>query len=317
MNIEEKAISMINDRDIYIADTHDNTRANLAEAEAWLYTQFLQKIVPHLQVSELGAIEQSTNMVRVTKIIQDIFKEFREDGRADILNYLFKRLDYIGDLTNDYYSVISPQSARKIEGIVGKASKAIDNTYGLTRGEEKLSSKKGSKIEKVIYGTQLKLNFENTILGYVQSGANKESLIDKIDLTLTGGHNTLSIDNRVSGGLQAELGEMVYVSSRHKSSQVAKGIGLKYYLYSGTKLVDGTRPFCGGGYDKKCGCTFKDKVGNAFALEEILSWKSLKWSGKPSKDYDPFSDLGVGGFRCRHDLIGITKKVYDYIRRNR
>jgi len=92
--------------------------------------------------------------------------------------------------------------------------------------------------------------------------------------------------------------DMFQQYDRAISKQYADELELDYFLYSGT-VKDNTRDFC------------RARVGRVFTREEIESWASLSWSGKP-KGYNPYTDQG--GFNCRHGLDPISEELAESIK---
>lgn len=81
---------------------------------------------------------------------------------------------------------------------------------------------------------------------------------------------------------------------------VSGDIGLEHYLYQGT-LITTSRQFC------------QHRAGKAYTKKEVESWPELNWSGKiPGTDKKTIF-IFRGGYRCRHQLLPISKEMYDYI----
>lgn len=89
----------------------------------------------------------------------------------------------------------------------------------------------------------------------------------------------------------------LYTFSRGYAQAVAEGLNLKHYYYMGTQIAT-TRSFC------------SDRFGKAFTSTEVEQWPDLTWSGKIPGTTKLSIYWYCGGFRCRHRLLPITKRLY-------
>lgn len=81
---------------------------------------------------------------------------------------------------------------------------------------------------------------------------------------------------------------------RIATNELRKEIGLIFAFYQ-NGLIESSRSFC------------KERNGKIFHEEQIMSWASLDWEGKPDTGYDPIADLG--GYNCRHRLDWISSEL--------
>lgn len=94
--------------------------------------------------------------------------------------------------------------------------------------------------------------------------------------------------------------DALYTFSRGYSLAVAEGLKLKYYFYMGTRIVT-TRDFC------------NQRYGRPYTQAEVESWASLTWGGKIPGTTTVTIFWYLGGYRCRHRLLPISKSMYDYL----
>jgi len=76
-------------------------------------------------------------------------------------------------------------------------------------------------------------------------------------------------------------------------------LGLRFAIYQGG-LIATSRDFC------------EQRNRQCFSDEEIMSWKELKWEGKPEIGYNPIIDCG--GYNCRHRLDWISDEMAKRLR---
>jgi hypothetical protein len=86
--------------------------------------------------------------------------------------------------------------------------------------------------------------------------------------------------------------------SRNYIQAVSDDLGLEHYFYKGT-VIETSREFC------------RERVGKYYTLAEVLDWADLKFSGKIKGTDRTNIITNLGGNRCRHRLIPITKTLYD------
>lgn len=94
--------------------------------------------------------------------------------------------------------------------------------------------------------------------------------------------------------------DALYTFSRGYSLAVAEGLGLKHYFYMGSRIVT-TRDFC------------NNRYGRPYTQGEVESWAGLPWAGKIPGTTRVTIFWYLGGYRCRHRLLPISKSMYDYL----
>lgn len=123
-------------------------------------------------------------------------------------------------------------------------------------------------------------HFRQDILDKIQKGIGYKDLIK-------------GLTSPTSGSKQV-IFDSLHQRERIITKDMGDYVGLKHYIYTGG-LVDRSREFC------------VHRNRKVFTTKEINGWESLTWEGK-SSPYDPFID--VGGYRCRHRLMPISKEMY-------
>jgi len=87
-------------------------------------------------------------------------------------------------------------------------------------------------------------------------------------------------------------------ASRNYLQTVSADLNLRHFFFKGT-LIDTSRGFC------------RERVGKYYTEEEVKAWAALTWSGKnPATDEQTIFTL-LGGYRCRHRLVPVTKSLYE------
>ncbi|OZI09184.1 hypothetical protein BWI93_05405 [Siphonobacter sp. BAB-5385] len=82
---------------------------------------------------------------------------------------------------------------------------------------------------------------------------------------------------------------------------ISRDVGLKHYLYQGT-LIATSRKFC------------TDRVGKAYTEKEVYEWLTQEWQGKISGTDRQTIFIFRGGYNCRHQLLPISKAMYEYLK---
>lgn len=129
----------------------------------------------------------------------------------------------------------------------------------------------------------------------VAGNATIKNMTDALRVELLGNADTLPRLNRYVGQVAADALQQF---ERNYVSAVSFDLKLEYFLFLGTS-IDDTRPFC------------RSRVGKAFTKTEVDSWNRLDWTGKiPGVDVR----IGLGGYRCRHRLLPVSKEVHEKLK---
>lgn len=242
-------------------------------------------------------LKKATATTRVVKEITKIFNEIAQTLGKDSILFVINQLDKLSGFEAAYFQNLSDKSAKQVQRLITKTNKDLDKTFGITR------YKNGN----------VKAIAENSVLAQYASSQNlQKTIAQEITSAVLSGQDKTFIKNRmnkiVGGRVSEDLTDLVYAKSRLETKELGDALGLdKYYIYNGTE-VDTSRPFCAGGIDKKSGEKFPAKKGQVFTIEEIESWRTQTWEGKPP-NYDPFNPfMGPGGYNCRDVLSPINKR---------
>ena len=122
---------------------------------------------------------------------------------------------------------------------------------------------------------------------------------DITGLRLIGGE-ILGRDGVAFRGLSSTLEEVSLVFVRAWTETAASGLKLTHYYYMGTQIGT-TRAFC------------RDRIGRTYPKAEVEKWADLNWAGRMSGTTRETIFWYLGGYRCRHRLLPVTRRVYDFL----
>ncbi|WP_234733401.1 hypothetical protein [Tellurirhabdus bombi] len=110
----------------------------------------------------------------------------------------------------------------------------------------------------------------------------------------------LAADSALTKSLGQQASDLLYTFSRGYAKTVAEGLNLKHYYYMGTQIAT-SRSFC------------IDRLGKVYTEAEVEAWADLIWSGKMAGTTKKTIFWYLGGYRCKHRLLPISKQQYDQI----
>ena len=109
------------------------------------------------------------------------------------------------------------------------------------------------------------------------------------------------IDNKLAQRYYSRWTHDLYSQmQRVGANKIRLNLGLKYAIYQGG-LIKTSRPFC------------EERNGKCFSEEEINSWNTEEWEGKP-EGYNAIVDCG--GYNCRHRLDWVSEQMAKRLRSN-
>lgn len=134
-----------------------------------------------------------------------------------------------------------------------------------------------------------------------QEAISQMANIDGIDLkTLRQNLLNKVVNNKIAQKYFARWTHDIYSQmQRVGANKIRIELGLTHAIYQGG-LIATSRDFC------------EDRNRKCFSDEEIMSWSSLKWEGKPEIGYNPIIDCG--GYNCRHRLDWISDELAKRLR---
>jgi len=135
------------------------------------------------------------------------------------------------------------------------------------------------------------------IFSSVSSGTSLTALQRSLSSRISGDR----ILNKLSGQIAEDA---LNQFSRSYISIVSDDLGLKHYLFKGTRVRD-SRKFC------------KDRAGKYFTKKEVQDWGRGKtgpagfpWQGMIKGTNSRNIFINLGGWRCRHRLVPISEAIY-------
>ena len=98
--------------------------------------------------------------------------------------------------------------------------------------------------------------------------------------------------------IKQTVNDSVMVFNREYLQTISEDLGLKHYLYQGTK-IDDTRPFC------------SSRIGNYYTKDEVQKWANQNWAGKMAGTNATTIFSYAGGYNCRHKIWPVSEEQYN------
>jgi hypothetical protein len=113
------------------------------------------------------------------------------------------------------------------------------------------------------------------------------------------------VDSKLLQYWKTETHDAFFKVSRSNDDIFSQALGMEFFIYLPGQIKT-SRPFCKGGADDICGCTFESKIGKCFHRKDALKWNKQNWRGK-NKPYNALVDMG--GYNCRHTASWISSEL--------
>lgn len=240
-----------------------------------------------------GNIALNQKNAKLLSELESVMDSFKKTFADNVFKGTAESMLKLTALTSDYFKVAG-FGAKTLRNIESKL-KVMQTTIGL---DAKGGVIKGSYIDRLASTPQARA----LLTDYVRKGVEGEMRYSEF---VKGFKELIEGNAEVDGALvkysQQYVHDSVFQHSRSVDKFFADEIGIDCFYYAGD-LIKTSRPFCAGGYDKKCGCTFEKHVGKVYTREEIESWNSLDWEGK-IQGVDFF--IVMAGYSCRHNLMPV------------
>ncbi|ARK13058.1 hypothetical protein A6C57_23465 [Fibrella sp. ES10-3-2-2] len=193
---------------------------------------------------------------------------------------------------------------RWLTDTLGAATQKLVKYFSLLIGKPFTAGANLTRLEKQlelqvtgIVGAQIGLHVRESLT--TQLG---NAVLARLDVTgLRGiGTDILGKDSPAFRQITNTIEETLLVYVRAWTDTAATGLKLTYWYFMGTQIAT-TRDFC------------RQRLGRTFPKAEVESWADLTWSGKMVGTTKETIFWYLGGYRCRHRLLPVTKRVYDFL----
>lgn len=261
-----------------------------------LYAMIIADYVPKL-VTKDGFIILNEKNARVLAELDRVFDTFKKKFAEDVFKGTAEAMLKLTGLTSSYYRAFN-LNAKTIANIEDKLSK-MRLTIGIdTKGKVI----QGSFIDKLASTPQTKDLLSDYVRKGIEGQTGYKDFVDGFKQLIKGNKD---VDGSMERYAKGYIHDSMYTHGQAVDNFFADELGLNRFYYAG-HLLKSSRPFCAGGVDSKCGCTFEKKAGKIFTREEGESWNELDWQGKiPAVDF--FSQRG--GYRCNHQLMWVHDEI--------
>ena len=189
---------------------------------------------------------------------------------------------------------------KETSGFVNNYFGEIVNTFNSNNAlyQEILKSNVESTVQSLL-GSGLDANFKEPVIKIL-----KDSIINGSDTK--GARQALTdfiigskdVDPKLTRYVKQVSNDSIRQYNRNYTKVISDDLNLSHYFFKGTKIKD-TRTFCAA------------RVGKYFTKKEVEGWASKEWAGKNTATTKATIFTLVGGYGCRHDLIPVSKELYD------
>jgi hypothetical protein len=124
----------------------------------------------------------------------------------------------------------------------------------------------------------------------LSAGANLQTLRNQVSKPFIG-------DKLLTSRAEALVDDALNQFSRNYTQAVSDDLGLVHYFYRGT-IIKTSRDFC------------REKVGNYYTLDEVLSWANSPFAGMIKGTNRANIMTNLGGNKCRHRLAPVSEELY-------
>jgi len=259
--------------------------------------------------------DAKASQVELFEIIQDAFLsrlEVDDNGAIKVSNANFARVAQLERALQKFDGTTRREIVQSILngflGINAAFDPYINSMFELTKKRFGTINKRTTEKAGLRWGFDGKKLIDTGYLADLTAGADVRTLLkQEANKAISSGMNLRDFQKNyrtiVKGSTQ-RLGiveRYFFTNSFDAFQEYDRTVGLLYAdelkmraaIYNGGTIKT-TRPFC------------RARDGKIFTREEIASWESLTFSGKPP-NYDPFTDLG--GYNCRHSLDWISDEL--------
>lgn len=233
----------------------------------------------------------SASNIGKTALIDKIIGDVADLQGDKLLDWFFNQLDKNGKLNRSYFNTVVPDKKPNVQKAY---QKSFDNI--LTRfGYDGKKFVKGGVLHDITRIADPIRKIKAEAVKAIASGSSYKDFVDQMDTFVQG---TPEKSGVIESHFRTNAYDTFQMVDRSLSLNMAKSLGLKKFVYSGTEM-ETTRQFC------------KAKIGKVFTIEDAEGWKDEEWQGKPKTNYDPILDMG--GYNCTHVPDWITDDMADEI----
>lgn len=240
--------------------------------------RILQREYAKILDSRNGAlVTSSDNIKRMKEIRKAIDRVMRSKEYVDAVRQATASFSAVPSNLNNYFSLVDDSFSANAEFIRKELASARNIASNMLLGE-------GLNIN-------FKPRLERIIIDGIENGTPISAVNDSLKDYLTKNNGGLA---RYSKQITTDT---LNTFSRTYTNQVAEGLGLEHYFYSGTEIKT-TRNFC------------EDRIGKYYTKVEIESWASKRWDGKKKGTTKDTIFNYLGGYGCRHKLVPVSERMY-------
>lgn len=286
-DLQQQVEDIINKRINYIDTSLGTSWTDMAIIQKELTALILKSYISKFEY-DAGVLKFNSKNLNLIQELDNIFDVFAKRYSNNVFKDVGAKMLDMTVFSEDYFKKfgLKAETFKRIEGKLDIIAKRV----GINADGTLI---KNSYLNRLATAPQ----FKEQLKDYVAKGlAEKTSLTDFQNGFKTLIEGSKDVDSKLLSYWKTETHDAFFTASRTNDDVFSQALGMEFFIYLPGQIKT-SRPFCKGGSDKVCGCTFESKIGQCFHRKDALKWSKQNWQGKKIP-YNPIADMG--GWNCRH-----------------
>jgi hypothetical protein len=296
MATDKELLEMFDERLRVMNAALDTFDQQTAEATKKLYQRILEQYIPYFATQGGKLVLNAKNLAFISGRLDKMLEAFTADITSSALNTIAQAMLKNTVMLKEYYGKMGFK-----KGALDPILKNMAQIYEAIGIDAKGNILTGSYLDRLATGSAMRDQLKNYVT---------EALTGKMELAkFQQGFKKLivgskDVDSAMIRYYKTYTHDAFMANIQVQDNHMAENLGLTWFVYSGTRKKT-SRPFCVGGYDSVCGCTFESKLQKAFHESALKKWDKMNWSGKQPGSTKTYK----GGYNCRHALMWVTEET--------
>jgi hypothetical protein len=279
---KEQLNKLIAKKEAYIDNNLKGLDKNIRELQIILFDILFEEIVADLK-TEQGAIVTNTKNYTIANKVDRVFDKFSKTFQKPMMEGLGKQMLGLTVFTKEYFQKTGFEE-KVINNIADKLG-FLDEMIGIK--DNKLVS--GGFLDNLVKSPEAKREIKDFVTNSINNNTGLKDFQKGFKRLVTGAKD---VDGRLLRYHKQFTYDTFNQVDEVQNSFFAEQLGLKYFIYSGTKIAT-TRRFC---------C---QRFGLLFTKAQGKSWEKLNFQGKTN----PYRwDINRGGYNCRHSISWLSEE---------
>ena len=295
-DLQQQLEAILNKRDSFIDKSLASSYEDMAQIQKELTTLILSKYISKFDYQDGVLVYNNKNLGLINEL-DNVFYKFEQKFSGNVFKDLGAKMLDMVVYSEDYFKKFG-SSSKTLAKIKGKLD-MISTRVGIDAQGNLIPN---SYFERLAAGDVMKEQLKDYIARGLSGKTSLSEFQSGFEQLINGNKD---VDGKLLSYWKTETHDAFFSVSRAHDDLFAQQLGMNFFIYL-PGAIKNSRPFCKGGYDKVCGCTFERKIGQVFHRLDMKKWISLEWSGK-KHPYNPVVDMG--GWNCRHKPAWISDEM--------